>query len=68
MHEHAEHERVECRPEGLVQGELDERVWDVELGLDEAAFAGFLVELLLVAGGCGGDGLGGWGGFVGWEG
>lgn len=57
MHKHAKQERVDGRADGLVEEELGERVADVELGLDEPAFAGFAVELFFVVGRGGLDGL-----------
>lgn len=68
MHEHAEHECVDSGADGLVEKEFDDGVADVELGLDESAFAGFAVEFLFIVGGGGFDCLWGWSGCFGGEG
>lgn len=68
MHKHAKHERVDGRADGLVEEELDDGVADVELGLDESAFAGFAVELFFVVGRGGFDCLWRGRGCFGWEG
>lgn len=60
VHEHAKHERVDGGADGLVEEEFDDGVADVELGLDQSAFAGFTVEFFFIVGGGGFDCL--WGG------
>jgi hypothetical protein len=49
VHEHRVHDRVDGGADGLVQEGLDDRVADVELGLDKGRGR---IERFLVIGGC----------------
>lgn len=68
VHEHAEKQRVDGCPHGLVEQPFNEGVAFVETRFDERAERGFAIESLFVRGGGGGDGFLRGGDVVGWEG